>query len=93
MVFAGKGDTSSSAGSYAHRGCGRSPAFQRVVTGNGSAEDRRRRLQVFQLDAGGRDDHVPGDVDRVLLTGVQGADLVFVHHQRVTVSGMRFTLQ
>lgn len=53
---------------------------------------RGRGLQLFELDARGRQDHVAGDVDAVLLTGVQGADLVFVHGQGAVVSGVRFTV-
>lgn len=34
----------------------------------------------------------PHDVDGVLLTGIQRADLVFVHDQRAVVSGVRFTV-
>lgn len=34
----------------------------------------------------------PHDVNRVLFAGVQGADLVFVHHQGAVVSGVRFTV-
>ncbi len=52
----------------------------------------RRGLQVLQLDAGCREDHVPGDVNGVPLPRVQGADLVFVHDQRAVVSGVRFTV-
>ena len=37
-----------------------------------SGEGRRRGLQVLELDAGGREDHVAGDVDGVLFAGVQG---------------------
>lgn len=47
---------------------------------------------MFEFDAGGCQDHVSGDVDDVLFARVQGADLVFVHCQGATVSGMRFTL-
>jgi hypothetical protein len=55
-------------------------------------EDRRRGLKVLELNAAGREDDVAGDVDGVLLTGVQGADLVFVHQQGAVVSGVRFTV-
>ena len=66
------------------------PASCRPV---GSGEGRGRGLEVLELDAGGREDHVAGDVDRVLLTRVQGADLVFVHGQGAVVSGVCFAVQ
>lgn len=47
---------------------------------------------MLQLDARGREDDVPGYVNGVPFTGVQGADLVFVHDQRAVVSGVRFTV-
>lgn len=47
---------------------------------------------MFELDAGGREDYVAGDVDGVLFARVQGVDLVLVHHQRAVVSGVRFTV-
>ena len=55
-------------------------------------EGRRRGLEVLELDAAGREDDVAGDVDGVLLTGVQGADLVFVHQQGAVVSGVCFAV-
>lgn len=74
-------------------GGARRPPADGLSPGDGlSGEDGGRGLQVFEFDAGCCQDHVAGDVHDVLLTRVQGADLVFVHHQRAIVSGMRFTL-
>src|SRR5690606_30812872 len=51
-----------------------------------------RRLEVLQLDAGRGEDDVTGQVHGVLLAGVQGGDLVFLHGQGAVVSGVCFSL-